>query len=157
MLLGTSGAWEEVSQTWQESVSLACVCCQVFMSGAHLHTRCPVHPDSSPPSGSSSAVWFLRVPARTSQPASALWICGVCLFTQPIFFLPLVPVCLPVFSFAVFPSLLLSLIPSPQPPSPSLICSQALFLSCTHMHMHTHTRGHMLDQIFRRVSPAHVC
>lgn len=33
--------------------------------------RCPAPPDSSPPSGSSSAAGFLRVPARTCEAAAA--------------------------------------------------------------------------------------
>lgn len=92
--------------------------------------------------------------------ASALWICSMYLFTQPIFLPHYFPVCLCrgwLFSlFAVSsclsPPSLLSLThpfsPPPLPPLPpnpptaSLICSQTL--SQTHTHAHKHTQRHML-------------
>ena len=97
---------------------------QLRVAGARLRARRPARADSSPPSGSSSsAAGCLRVPARTwsQQHAARLWLCSS---KQAIFLLPLLSVCLPVFS----PSLLLSL---PPPPSPAQPPSLALVLSCT--------------------------
>lgn len=113
-----------------------CTHAALFILTAHLHQAPPLQHDSC-----------VFLPGPTSQPASQPARCEsvACVYSHNPFssFLPLVPVCLPVFSFAVFPSLLLLLIHHPPPPLPRSFAHRLSF-SAARAHTHTHTHGHML-------------
>lgn len=86
--------------------------------------------------------------------ASALWICSMYLFTQPIYLPHYFPVCLRrgcLFSLSlslpVSPSLLLSFSHPRHPPSSLSLLTDSLSQTHAHTHTHathTHTQRHML-------------
>lgn len=114
--------------------------------------RRPAPPDSSPPSGSSSAAGFLRVPARTCEPAS-LRRARILAARVPAPSASRVFACFSLSpSLPVFPSLLLSLNPPNTPPAP-LICSQTL----PQPRARTHARARCASLDLLMVSSSHVC
>lgn len=119
--------------------------------------RTPPCSSSSPPSGSSSAVWFLRVPA--SQPASRRAVNLRRVFIHTTHFLHSSGSRV----FACFLFRCLSLPPAiahpplPNPPLPAHLLTGSLSQPRAHTNTRTRARAGTccasLDQIFRRVSP----